>query len=193
MLQLEPNIPAEVLYDKRDDGLKPANAWKGYHVLLNPDFRCGGAGSTRLQGVLPASCHSLRPARKNMHGCCAGLDCCVFLRSCSWTASLARVCMGVGRTAVNCLRMMAAFAWLQPCTALRQLLLIVQQMAESTALHCVCCRLRCVPAGLKCSGSLSTGERHRHAPQAASTTQLLYLHLVNVTMHLLQHARLQDT
>jgi hypothetical protein len=38
-LQLEPNIPAEVLYDKRDDGLKPANAWKGYHVLLNPDFR----------------------------------------------------------------------------------------------------------------------------------------------------------
>ncbi|WIA29221.1 hypothetical protein OEZ86_011732 [Tetradesmus obliquus] len=37
--KLEPNIPAEVLYDKRDDGLKPANAWKGYHVLLNPDFR----------------------------------------------------------------------------------------------------------------------------------------------------------
>jgi hypothetical protein len=39
--QLEPNIPAEVLYDKRDDGLKPSNAWKGYHVLLNPDFRWG--------------------------------------------------------------------------------------------------------------------------------------------------------
>jgi hypothetical protein len=39
--QLEPNIPAEVLYDKRDDGLKPSNTWKGYHVLLNPDFRWG--------------------------------------------------------------------------------------------------------------------------------------------------------
>jgi hypothetical protein len=37
--QLEPNIPAEVLYDKHDDGLKPSNAWRGYHVLLNPDFR----------------------------------------------------------------------------------------------------------------------------------------------------------
>jgi hypothetical protein len=30
----EPNIPAELLYDKRDDGLDPANSWKGFHVLL---------------------------------------------------------------------------------------------------------------------------------------------------------------
>lgn len=32
--KLEPNIPAEVLYDKQDDGLDPANTWKGYYVLL---------------------------------------------------------------------------------------------------------------------------------------------------------------
>lgn len=32
--KLEPNIPAEVLYDKKDDGLDPKNSWKGYHVLL---------------------------------------------------------------------------------------------------------------------------------------------------------------
>lgn len=32
--KLEPNIPAEVLYDKNDDGLDPRNTWKGYYVLL---------------------------------------------------------------------------------------------------------------------------------------------------------------
>ncbi len=32
--KLEPNIPAEVLYDKHDDGLDPGNTWKGYYVLL---------------------------------------------------------------------------------------------------------------------------------------------------------------
>jgi len=37
--KLEPNIPAEVLYDKQDDGLSPQNPWKGYHIILNPDFR----------------------------------------------------------------------------------------------------------------------------------------------------------
>lgn len=39
--KLEPNIPAELLYDKKDDGLNPANSWKGYYVILNPDFRSG--------------------------------------------------------------------------------------------------------------------------------------------------------
>ena len=33
-----PNIPAEVLYDKKDDGLDIENAWKGFHVLLNAPF-----------------------------------------------------------------------------------------------------------------------------------------------------------
>jgi hypothetical protein len=33
-----PNIPAEKLYDKKDNGLKLSNVWKGYYVLLNPDF-----------------------------------------------------------------------------------------------------------------------------------------------------------
>eukprot|EP00775_Hariotina_reticulata_P007949 gene7949-8147_t len=37
--KLEPNIPAEVLYDKQDDGLSPRNPWKGYNIILNPDFR----------------------------------------------------------------------------------------------------------------------------------------------------------
>lgn len=32
--KLEPNIPAEMLYDKKDDGLDPANSWKGFYVLL---------------------------------------------------------------------------------------------------------------------------------------------------------------
>jgi hypothetical protein len=35
--KLAPNIPAEVLYDKKDDGLKLCNSWAGYHILLNPD------------------------------------------------------------------------------------------------------------------------------------------------------------
>ncbi|KAG2486142.1 hypothetical protein HYH03_015106 [Edaphochlamys debaryana] len=33
-----PNIPAEVLYDKADDGLRLANRWAGRHVILNPEF-----------------------------------------------------------------------------------------------------------------------------------------------------------
>jgi hypothetical protein len=35
--KLAPNIPAEILYDKKDDGLKLVNSWAGYHILLNPD------------------------------------------------------------------------------------------------------------------------------------------------------------
>eukprot|EP00803_Ostreobium_quekettii_P007813 evm.model.scf_2610.3 EVM.evm.TU.scf_2610.3 scf_2610:18492-21531(+) len=34
-----PNIPAEVLYDKADNGLKLSNSWAGFHVLLNPDYK----------------------------------------------------------------------------------------------------------------------------------------------------------
>lgn len=37
--KIAPNIPAEVLYDKNDDGLKLSNAWKGYFIVLNPDFK----------------------------------------------------------------------------------------------------------------------------------------------------------
>lgn len=33
-----PNIPAEKLYDKTDDGLKQENSWKGFHVILNPSY-----------------------------------------------------------------------------------------------------------------------------------------------------------
>ncbi|EFJ49391.1 hypothetical protein VOLCADRAFT_89771 [Volvox carteri f. nagariensis] len=33
-----PNIPAEKLYDKSDDGLKLSNSWSGYHVILNPEY-----------------------------------------------------------------------------------------------------------------------------------------------------------
>jgi hypothetical protein len=33
-----PNIPAEKLYDKTDDGLRQENSWKGYHVILNPSY-----------------------------------------------------------------------------------------------------------------------------------------------------------
>lgn len=36
--KVAPNIPAERLYDKNDNGLKLSNVWKGYYVLLNPDF-----------------------------------------------------------------------------------------------------------------------------------------------------------
>ncbi|GAB4820518.1 hypothetical protein N2152v2_007564 [Parachlorella kessleri] len=36
--KLAPNIPAELLYDKRDNGLKLSNSWSGYYVLLNPDY-----------------------------------------------------------------------------------------------------------------------------------------------------------
>ncbi|MEW5300397.1 MAG: hypothetical protein WDW36_003330 [Sanguina aurantia] len=34
-----PNIPAERLYDKHDDGLNPANSWAGCFVVLNPAFQ----------------------------------------------------------------------------------------------------------------------------------------------------------
>nr|BBC28433.1 PWWP domain-containing protein [Yamagishiella unicocca] len=33
-----PNIPAEKLYDKQDDGLRLSNSWSGYHVILNPEY-----------------------------------------------------------------------------------------------------------------------------------------------------------
>lgn len=36
--KVAPNIPAEKLYDKNDNGLKLSNVWKGFYVLLNPDF-----------------------------------------------------------------------------------------------------------------------------------------------------------
>lgn len=36
--KLTPNIPAEKLYDKKDDGLDSKNSWKGYHVILNPEY-----------------------------------------------------------------------------------------------------------------------------------------------------------
>ncbi|QDZ25526.1 hypothetical protein HOP50_17g80680 [Chloropicon primus] len=34
-----PNIPAQVLYDKHDDGLDSKNSWKGYHIILNPEYK----------------------------------------------------------------------------------------------------------------------------------------------------------
>ncbi|PRW39133.1 cytochrome P450 chloroplastic isoform C [Chlorella sorokiniana] len=37
--KLAPNIPAEKLYDKQDNGLKLSNSWEGFSVLLNPDYR----------------------------------------------------------------------------------------------------------------------------------------------------------
>ena len=33
-----PNIPAEKTYDRRQDGLKQENPWKGYYVILNPSY-----------------------------------------------------------------------------------------------------------------------------------------------------------
>ncbi|KAL4853371.1 Cytochrome P450 97B2 [Chlorella vulgaris] len=36
--KLAPNIPAEKLYDKQDNGLKLSNSWAGFFVLLNPDY-----------------------------------------------------------------------------------------------------------------------------------------------------------
>ncbi|GLC40999.1 hypothetical protein PLESTM_001144900 [Pleodorina starrii] len=33
-----PNIPAEKLYDKEDDGLRLSNSWAGYNVILNPEY-----------------------------------------------------------------------------------------------------------------------------------------------------------
>jgi len=37
--KINPNIPAEKLYDKRDNGLKLENSWSGYYVILNPDYK----------------------------------------------------------------------------------------------------------------------------------------------------------
>lgn len=37
--KLAPNIPAEVMYDKNDNGLKKANSWSGYYIILNPDYK----------------------------------------------------------------------------------------------------------------------------------------------------------
>lgn len=37
--KIAPNIPAELLYDKKDNGLLLVNSWAGYYVLLNPDYR----------------------------------------------------------------------------------------------------------------------------------------------------------
>jgi len=33
-----PNIPAEKTFDKRQDGLKQGNEWKGFYVILNPAY-----------------------------------------------------------------------------------------------------------------------------------------------------------
>lgn len=33
-----PNIPAQKLYDKSDDGLLSDNLWEGFHVILNPPY-----------------------------------------------------------------------------------------------------------------------------------------------------------
>lgn len=38
--KIAPNIPAEKLYDKADNGLKVSNSWSGYYVILNPDCAC---------------------------------------------------------------------------------------------------------------------------------------------------------
>jgi hypothetical protein len=37
-------ICCQVLYDKHDDGLDPANSWAGHHIILNPDFRAQVGG-----------------------------------------------------------------------------------------------------------------------------------------------------
>eukprot|EP00887_Chlorella_sp_A99_P005161 scaffold40.g5161.t1 len=36
--KVAPNVPAEKLYSKEDNGLLLSNSWGGYFVLLNPDF-----------------------------------------------------------------------------------------------------------------------------------------------------------
>lgn len=35
--KIAPNIPAEVLYDKVDNGLKLSNSWADFFIILNPD------------------------------------------------------------------------------------------------------------------------------------------------------------
>lgn len=37
--KIAPNIPAELLYDRRDDGLRLQNSWAGYHIILNPPYK----------------------------------------------------------------------------------------------------------------------------------------------------------
>ena len=37
--KVSPNIPAQVLYDKNDDGLDAKNSWKGFFVLLKPEYK----------------------------------------------------------------------------------------------------------------------------------------------------------
>ena len=37
--KIAPNIPAERLFDKNDDGLKLSNKWEGSYIVLNPDFK----------------------------------------------------------------------------------------------------------------------------------------------------------
>ena len=34
-----PNIPAEKIYTKEDDGLRLSNSWAGFHIILNPEFK----------------------------------------------------------------------------------------------------------------------------------------------------------
>ena len=51
--KVAPNIPAELLYDKIDNGLKLSNSWSGYHIILNPDYRSqvgGEKGERRGRG-----------------------------------------------------------------------------------------------------------------------------------------------
>ena len=36
-----PNIPAEKIYTKEDDGLRLSNSWSGFHIILNPEFKSG--------------------------------------------------------------------------------------------------------------------------------------------------------
>lgn len=47
--KVAPNIPAEVLYDKLDNGLIKLNSWSGYYVILNPDFKA--QVGTKSQGI----------------------------------------------------------------------------------------------------------------------------------------------
>ncbi|GMH33587.1 hypothetical protein BSKO_01421 [Bryopsis sp. KO-2023] len=37
--KIAPNIPAEITYDKVDNGLKKSNSWSGHHIILNPDYK----------------------------------------------------------------------------------------------------------------------------------------------------------
>jgi hypothetical protein len=35
---IDPNIPAEIVYDRELDGLRLSNSWAGKYIILNPDF-----------------------------------------------------------------------------------------------------------------------------------------------------------